>query len=295
MIIDSHCHAWRVWPYDSAAPGATHRGNVDQLLYEMDANGVDTAFVVCAQIGDGRSANLDNNDYVSRAADICPDRLFFAVDVDSVWSASYHTAGAAERLRAAVVRYPSAVGLTHYLGDTDDGWLVSADGRSFFAAAEELGLIASISAPPVWQRSLQIVAHAHPDLVLIMHHLGGLAVTAKDYAEDVRAVLAGAEHENVFVKISGFHYATELAWEFPYREAWPIVGNLVAAYGAERLMWGSDYPAALGKVTYRQSLEMVKSQLPFLTVQQRNEILGGTARRVFTGVRSGRERPAGGK
>lgn len=288
MIVDSHCHAWRIWPYDSAAPGATHQGNMDQLLYEMDANEVDAALVVCAQIGAGGSANSDNNGYVSHAAASCSDRVFFAVDVDSVWSATYHTAGAAERLRAAAVRYPSAVGFTHYLGETDDGWLASADGRSFFAAAEELGLIASISAAPVWQQSLQLIARAHPDLVVMVHHLGGLAVTAQDYAEDVRAVLSGAENENVFVKISGFHYATERAWDFPYREAWPIVGDLVAAYGAERLLWGSDYPASLGKVTYRQSLEMVRSQLPLLTIQQRNEILGGTARRVFTAARSRR-------
>ena len=62
MIIDSHCHAWELWPYQPAVPDPESRGIVEQLLDEMGKNGVDMATIVCAQIWQ----NPANNDYVRR-------------------------------------------------------------------------------------------------------------------------------------------------------------------------------------------------------------------------------------
>ena len=50
MIVDSHCHAWRTWPYQPPVPDPEGRGTVEQLLFEMDGAGVDRAAVVCARI-----------------------------------------------------------------------------------------------------------------------------------------------------------------------------------------------------------------------------------------------------
>ena len=35
MIIDSHCHAWTTWPYDTRVPDPGSRGRVEQLLFEI--------------------------------------------------------------------------------------------------------------------------------------------------------------------------------------------------------------------------------------------------------------------
>ena len=59
MIIDSHSHAWQTWPYNPPVPDASSRGKVEQLLWDMDRNGVDKAVLVCAQI----EHNPANNDY----------------------------------------------------------------------------------------------------------------------------------------------------------------------------------------------------------------------------------------
>ena len=40
MIADSHCHAWRRWPYDKSVPDPDHRGSIEALLYEMDTHDV---------------------------------------------------------------------------------------------------------------------------------------------------------------------------------------------------------------------------------------------------------------
>ncbi len=60
-ILDSHCHAWRRWPYPPLVPDEDSRGTIDQLLYEMDTNGIEQALVVCAAIED----NPDNVEYVA--------------------------------------------------------------------------------------------------------------------------------------------------------------------------------------------------------------------------------------
>lgn len=82
MIVDSHCHAWDYWPYEPAVPDPGERGRIEQLLNEMDLNGVDQAFVVCAQI----DHNPENNAYVAAQVALHPTRLHQVADVDCSWS-----------------------------------------------------------------------------------------------------------------------------------------------------------------------------------------------------------------
>ena len=84
MIIDSHCHAWTRWPYQPPVPDDEQRGRVEQLLHEMDINGVDQAMIVCAQI----DHNPANNDYIGQLVAKHPERLHQLADVDCSWSAT---------------------------------------------------------------------------------------------------------------------------------------------------------------------------------------------------------------
>ena len=117
MMFDSHCHAWRTWPYDEGLPDRAHRGSAEALLWEMDANGVERAAVVCARMGRDAGptfANDDNNDYVAAAVAAHPDRLMMIADVDGLWCPEeYHVAGAACRSRPAAERYGLSLSLIH--------------------------------------------------------------------------------------------------------------------------------------------------------------------------------------
>ena len=149
MIIDSHCHSWAHWPYLPPVPDTETHGAVEQLIHQMDTNGVDRATIVCAQI----FQNFDNNDYIAAALKKYPDRLEQFADVDSMWSDTYHTPGAAKRLETAAERWPMKA-FTHYVAGEDDGsWFNSPEGIDFFNTAEQLGLIASIALGPQHQGS----------------------------------------------------------------------------------------------------------------------------------------------
>ena len=131
-IVDAHCHAWRRWPYQPPVPDHESRGLVEQLLFEMDAAGVEQAAIVCARI----EHNPDNNDYVAECVRRYPQRLHQLADVDCSWTAAYHTPGAGQRLAQAADRY-SPVGFTHYVkGDDDGSWYLSDEGLAFFRVAE---------------------------------------------------------------------------------------------------------------------------------------------------------------
>jgi len=275
-ILDSHCHAWRRWPYQPPVPDEESRGTIEQLLYEMDGNGVSQALVVCAAI----DLNPDNLAYVASAREQHPGRLHVVADLDCTWSTTYHAPGSADRLRALDDRHELA-GFTHYFRELNDGWLLSDEAEALFAVAGERRLVASLAVGPSWQADLRQIARRHPDVPVLCHHLGDLR---PGDAGGLDEVLASAAVPNIYVKASGFHYASARGWDAPWPDALEMLGRIYDAYGPSRLCWGSDFPASKRFCTFRQSLEAVRSHCPFLTPDDLRQVLGGTLRAVLTGA-----------
>jgi L-fuconolactonase len=271
MIIDSHCHAWPRWPYQPPVPDDASRGAVEQLLWEMDQNGVDRATLVCARI----DRNPDNNDYIADAVARHRTRLHQFADADCRWSPEYHSAGAADRLRALADRLPIE-GITHYVEPDNDGWFRSDEGLAFFRVAAERNLIVSLAAAPVWQDDIRAIARAFPTLPILCHHLAGIRSWKGGATEALSLVLPSARLLNIHVKISGFYYGSDRPWEYPHSEALWIVRALYEAFGPHRLCWGSDYPVVRRALTYRQAIEAFRTHCSFVSPADRDAILGGT-------------------
>lgn len=146
------------------------------------------------------------------------------------------------------------------------------------------------------------VAEAHPDLTLIVDHLG-LPQPPTDTPDPspwqrLDDLLGLARYPKVAVKFCG---ALSLSREpFPHRDVWPHVGRIVDAFGADRLMWASDIgrfhgrlnrgtstsPDAhaqndyAGKHTYADSLAFVRDT-DMLDEPQKALLLGGTVQRLL--------------
>jgi predicted TIM-barrel fold metal-dependent hydrolase len=275
VIVDSHTHAWARWPYEPEVPDEATKGSVEHLIHEMDQNGVAEAVIVSARI----EKNPDNNAYGAAAVRRYPTRLHQFADVDCVWSPEYHTPGAVERLRVAADTLPIK-GFTHYVGE-NDGWFRSDEGRAFFKLAAERKLIASIAMGPAWAADLGAICAETPDLVVLLHHMGGISSTAP--RSDLEAIATLAQHPNVHIKLSGFHYAVGLenGWDYPHPSAMWIAEGLCAAFGPQRLCWGSDFPALSRAMTYKQALEIVRRHCRFLQPGDLEPILGGTLKRLL--------------
>ena len=276
MIIDSHCHGWERWPYQPPVPDFHGKGRFEQLLNEMDVNGVDQAFLVCA----GIEHNPRNNDYIARMIRLYPGRIRQVADVDCSWSETYHTPGAAGRLRQAAERW-SLQAFTHYMKADDNGsWLFGEDGLAFFGTAADMGLIASIACSPHHHAALHRVAEQFPQLTILIHHLGHPGVGNKERLEQV---LASARYANIGVKVSGFYYSTRQEfWDFPYADSIrEIVQPLYDTFGPQRLYWGSDYPVCLRNMTYRQAIECFRSHCGFIAEADQALIMGENLRRLL--------------
>jgi L-fuconolactonase len=238
----------------------------------MDLNGVDQALLVCAQI----DHNPENNAYVAEQVQRFPGRLHQLVDLDSQWSAAYHTPGAAVRLQQMVERW-SIKGFTHYLApDDDDIWLLSPEGQALFKAAADLKLIASLSCAPHQQPVIRKLAERFPTVPILCHHMGLPMLGKGLLKENLEQVLASARMPNIYIKVSGFAYAAQVKWEYPYADVQPIVRALYEAFGARRLCWGSDYPVVRFFMTYRQALEAFRTHCTFVSEEDQGWILGKT-------------------
>jgi L-fuconolactonase len=128
-----------------------------------------------------------------------------------------------------------------------------------------------------WQVWLPILAR-HDSLHIVGSHLGlppGVAeppstIQAEKAIADIATL---AQYPGPRVKLSGFYAATVPGYDYPHRAAWPYVEALVAAFGTERLLWGSDFTPSLPWLSFPQTFELF-GKMPFLNETDRQRIEG---------------------
>ena len=276
MIFDGHCHIWENWPYQPPPPDVASRARAEQLLYEMDANGVECAIVICARLGD----NAGNVDYAFEAARRHRGRLIVFPDLECKWAADYRTPGARDRLADALGRWQFA-GFTMYLDEAEDGsWLNSDEGLAFFALAAERKLIASLSVMPHQAPAVIALAVAFPALPILLHHFAFLGPRSAATANGLALVLAAARCPNISIKYSGMGNVAAPEQDYPYPDLADIPRQLAAAFGPTRVIWGSDYPVSRRHMTYRQTIRLLERHGPFQT-DDLPLVFGGNLQRLL--------------
>ena len=88
-----------------------------------------------------------------------------------------------------------------------------------------------------------------------------------------------ARYPNVFAKISGLITHAPTRWKAA--EFQPAVRAALAAFGPERVMYGSDWPSYLPVGTWKEALAAFTQAIGPQTMETREQLLGGTARRFY--------------
>ena len=70
-------------------------------------------------------------------------------------------------------------------------------------------------------------------------------------------------------------------FDYPYRELWPTLQEMVERIGAGRLLWGTDMPFQNRFCTYRQSRRWIEEYCEFLSAGDLAAIMGGACARVL--------------
>jgi predicted TIM-barrel fold metal-dependent hydrolase len=254
------------------------RATYEQLLHEMDSNGVARTTIVSASI----DRNDDNVEYVAQACALHPDRFHMFADLDCSWASTYHLPGSVDRLRVLADTYALA-GFAHYMEARNDGWLRSEEADSVFAFAQERGLIVSLGATPNWQADLRSLARRYPGVPVLCQALGLVPEAGEVNGRELSEVLASADVPNILLKVCGLHYCAQRAWDYPWPGVLAVLSKIFDAYGPGRLCWGSDFPASTRYCTFRQALEAVRTHCDFMSTEDMHLVLGGTLERLLAG------------
>ncbi|WP_321840159.1 amidohydrolase family protein [Paraburkholderia bannensis] len=261
MIVDSHAHVSPCW-YEP----------VETLLHHMDRHGVETA-VLTQMIG-----QVDNGyqqDCVSRYG----ERFLSVVWVD----AQAPEAGATvERLA-----YAGAAGVRLRPGAClPDGTLPDV-----WRAAQQCGLPVSCvgSAEAFAAPAFAGLLAALPEITVVLEHLGGSSAPVDtDEALALRqAVFSLARLPNVMLKLPGMgelmpRSPTALRDGEPFGgRSHPLVEQALVAFGARRLMWGSDFPVVSAREGYGNALKFAMQSLAGQPAQALDDIFCRNALRVF--------------
>jgi L-fuconolactonase len=114
------------------------------------------------------------------------------------------------------------------------------------------------------------LAQQFPELPIAIDHVGTERATLPD---------SPARYPNLFAKISGL--ITGVPGQWKAAELQPVVRAALAAFGPERVMYGSDWPSYLPEGTWKEALAAFTQSIGAQTMETREQLLGGTARRFY--------------
>jgi L-fuconolactonase len=169
------------------------------------------------------------------------------------------------------------VGVRHLVHDEPDPeWLLRDDVLSGLGAVAEAGLTYDLLVRARELPAATEVARRLPGLRFVVDHLGKPSISTQQTERWASAIGEIAALPNVTCKVSGL--VTEAEWS-----AWlpgdlvPYIGMAVELFGADRLMWGSDWPVCTLAASYSEVYEVTAEILSGLVGDELGWILGGCA------------------
>ncbi len=273
-LIDAHCHAWS--PDVAAYPMAEGRTQdqlspasftVEHLLEREAAVGVSRVVLIQHIWYHGYDSS-----YFTDAIAAHPGR--FA----AVGAVGETEANAREMM---IERKSQGVAGFRVRGFDTHKWVDAEVMNTMFdtAAREGLSICPLIRNNPKMDdgalRHIDALCAKHPDTVVVIDHMG---TVKSDQPERMAELLALAKRANVYVKISGFN-KFDLP---PYAKLSGQIGQIIDAFGVDRLMWGSDLPVLEAEVPHRlsASLDLIRTGLG-LSEGDQDALLRGTAEKLF--------------
>ena len=259
VVVDTHCHASPYW-YEP----------VETLLDQMNRHGVAQATLI--QIG----GEYDNS-YLIECMRRFPGRFAVVGLVDP------DRPDAPERLEEWVKQGVEGIRLRPLARSP------GSDPLAIWRKAAELGIMVSAQGSAVEEfasQEFEDVIKALPHLNIIIEHLGGGGQDTMPPHHRYRRVLALAHYPNTFMKVPGLGEISQrfvpFRPPFPFEKVPPLIEMAMDAFGARRLMWGSDFPPVAGRREgYRNALRLPMEHVQFKSPEDKEWMFGKTATTLF--------------
>jgi predicted TIM-barrel fold metal-dependent hydrolase len=265
MIVDAQVHLWKAESPDwrwvpGLKPQLPDPMTIERLVPMMDEAGVDRVVVVPP------SWPGDRNDYGLEAAQRYPNRFHVMgrIPLQNPQSAA---------LLPKWKEQPGMLGVRVLFNGPSVPWLTDGTADWFWPAAEQAQVPVMFFAPGQVSKMAPI-AERHPQLTLIMDHMGLTASMLQDntLASAVDQAVALAKYPNVGVKLSGSPGVS--AEPYPFRDVAVHLHRVFDAYGPQRCYWGTDMTNSFAKATYRQRVTHFTEELSFLSESDKDWVMG---------------------
>jgi L-fuconolactonase len=258
-VVDAHVH---VWDPAAVAGALGPPGSAERLLAALDDAGIDAAVLVQP------SVHASDHSYLLAAVDGAPERLAAVVLLEP------DEGGAIARLPSG----PRVRGVRAPLIRAGRGWVGSIGSELWERARAEAWVVGAFARSDQLAE-LEPLLERFPDVPVGIDHIARLDLGEGACEEGLASVLSLARYPNVHVKLSALAVLSKQA--APYRDVHDVVRRVVAGFGPERAIWGSDYPNILAYAPYVESLDSVREALSDLTSAERALVLGGTAQQLY--------------
>jgi L-fuconolactonase len=161
----------------------------------------------------------------------------------------------------------------------DDDWMLGDALTAGFQALVERDLgFDALVLPRHLPRLLRLLGR-HPDLRVVVDHGAKPAIrdgAFDDWAQDVARL---ARETGACCKLSGLVAEADAGWQ--EADLRPYAEHLLACFGPERLLWGSDWPVVELAGGFERWRRASNGLLAGISEPERDAVLGGSATRFY--------------
>ena len=273
MRVDAHQHFWRYnheeygWLDDSMQ--ALRRDFFpENLKPELEHAGFDGSIAVQTR------QNLEETRWLLQLADHDPTILGVIGWVDL----------RSPNVRSEIAEFADMrklLGVRHIVqSEPDQRFLLQSEFLRGVSALAEFGLTYDILIYPRHLSAAAEFVERFPEQRFVLDHTAKPPIRSRQlqpWESDLRAL---AKFRNVVCKVSGL--VTEAEWSsWKPEDIIPYLDVAFDAFGADRLMFGSDWPVCTVAASYTQVVELVQDYLSRFSNEVRDAVFGGNAERFW--------------
>jgi L-fuconolactonase len=274
VIVDAHHHFWNPARIPQAWMTAAHRA-IDRAFEPSDLEPLLTACGVSATVLVQSAADDRDTDYMLELVEDAP-----WVGAITAWC-RLDDADAARARLDALAAHPRFRAIRHLIHmEADPHWLLRAEVQPALSLLEERGLLLEL--PAVFPHHLGDVpelARRYPALTLVIDHLGKPPIGTPELSAWEEQIERAAASGNVVAKVSGL--STMVGPNWGSGDLGPAIRVALAAFGPERLMFGSDWPVALLNGSYGRVFAETTGAIRSVAGADADAILGANAVRLY--------------
>jgi L-fuconolactonase len=172
-------------------------------------------------------------------------------------------------------------GFRHILqGEADRAYMLDADFKRGISKLKQFGYTYDILIYTDQLGYANEFAAAFPDQPFVIDHLAKPKIKEgdiKQWAKDMQAI---AQNENVSCKVSGM--VTEADWkDWKQEDFTPYMDIVFGAFGADRVMFGSDWPVCRVAATYGEVLSIAEAYVDKLSTTEQTKFWGANAMKFY--------------